>query len=61
MSSRSAQTLDAYKSIQVQTAPRDVGCNTMREKGTNTNHTESALTVHSKHKPYTSFKSDINS
>lgn len=37
MVNQSAQTLDVYKSVHVQTASNDVGCNTMSEKGTNTN------------------------
>lgn len=61
MSTQSAQTIDAYRSILVQTAPRDVGCNTMSEKGTNTDQLESYLSTQYKYKPCTVFKNDINS
>lgn len=52
MATRSVQTLDVYKSVQVQTTSCDVGCNTMSEKGTNTNQPLSFLPIHSKYHPH---------
>lgn len=52
MATRSVQTLDVYKSVQVQTMSWNVGCNTMSEKGTNTDQSVSYLSIHSKYKPY---------
>lgn len=49
MVNRSVQTLDVYKSVQVQTTSCDVGCNTMSEKGTNTNQPVSFLPIRSKY------------
>jgi len=37
VATQSAQTIDVYKSVQVQTKLCDVGSNTMSEKATNTN------------------------
>lgn len=37
MVTQSTQTLDVYKSVQLQIGIHDVGCNTTREKGTSTN------------------------
>lgn len=58
MATRSAQTIDVYKSIQVQTTSWNVGCNTTSEKGTNTDQPVSYISIHSKYKPYMMFKYD---
>lgn len=47
---RSVQTLDVYKTAQIQTDSCDVGCNTMSEKGTNTIESLTYLSVRSKSK-----------
>jgi len=59
---RSAQTIDVYKSVQVQTKLCDVGSNTMSEKATNTNQSVSHSSVRFKNKPYAALEyDDINS
>jgi len=58
---RSAQTMDVYKSVQVQTKLCDVGSNTMSEKATNTNQSVSYSSIRFKNKPYAALEyDDIN-
>lgn len=62
VATRSAQTLDVYKSVQVQTKLSDVGSNTMSEKATNTNESVLQSSIRFKNMPYASVEFyDINS
>lgn len=45
---RSAQTQDVYKTVYVQTESRDVGSNTLSEKGTNTIQSLTYVSVRTK-------------
>lgn len=60
VATRSAQTIDVYKSVQVQTKLCDVGSNTMSEKATNTNQSVSYSSVRFKNKLYADVEYDIN-
>jgi len=58
----SAQTIDVYKSVQVQTKLCDVGSNTMSEKATNTDQSVFHSSVRFKNEPYAAVEYDnINS
>lgn len=58
----SAQTIDVYKSVQVQTKLCDVGSNTMSEKATNTDQSVFLSSVRFKNEPYAAVEyDDINS
>lgn len=62
VTTRSAQTLDVYKSVQVQTKLCDVGSNTMSEKATNTNESVPQSSIRFKNMPYAGVEFyDINS
>jgi len=62
VATRSAQTVDVYKSVQVQTKLCDVGSNTMSEKATNTNQSVPQSSIRFKNMPYAGVEFyDINS
>lgn len=62
VATQSAQTIDVYKSVQVQTKLCDVGSNTMSEKATNTNQSVSHTSVRFKNKFYAAVEyDDVNS
>lgn len=58
VATQSAQTIDVYKSVQVQTKLCDVGSNTMSEKATNTNQSVSYSFVRFKNKFYAAVEYD---
>jgi len=58
VATQSAQTIDVYKSVQVQTKLCDVGSNTMSEKATNTNQSVSYSSVRFKNKSYAAVEYD---
>jgi len=58
VTTQSAQTIDVYKSVQVQTKLCDVGSNTMSEKATNTNQSVAHSSIRFKNKPYAAVEYD---
>lgn len=62
VATRSAQTVDVYKSVQVQTKLCDASSNTMSEKATNTNQSVPQSSIRFKNMPYAGVEFyDINS
>jgi len=58
VATQSAQTVDVYKSVHVQTRLCDVGSNTTSEKATNTNQSVPQSSVRFKNKSYASAEYD---